>query len=166
MSEVIRTDGGSFTMTSGDEATSASAQAVIAVTMSASLNTNATQAKYAPQTTATDTAPRATAKVTPVTVDCEGVAFTNATLVTEAAPAATGSTFGGMRRRRRVTNEVDPDVVGMSIYAVEGCLLTRTTYKEEGSGGITYKCAMMCPDKKQASVQARHVVTDEWGACG
>ncbi|KAG6039566.1 hypothetical protein E4U41_002411 [Claviceps citrina] len=111
------------------------------------------------------------------TVDCASTgAFAGASLITDTAPEATGGP-GSIRRRRtrqpsagredRDDQTQDDQLIAMSVYAFGGgCLLTRSAYKDAGSGNVVFQCIIMCLGKKLETNQARNVVTDEWGACG
>lgn len=101
-------------------------------------------------------------------VDCASPdLFADASLITDTTPAATGKpTSKRLRSSQQPAEHEDDDMIGMSIYTFKGCLLARSTYKGSGIGDLVHKCTMMCPDKRLETNQARHVVTDEWGACG
>lgn len=102
------------------------------------------------------------------TVDCASPdLLADASLITDTTPAATGKpTSKRLRSSQQPAKHEDDEMIGMSIYTLKGCLLARSTYKGSGIGDLVHKCTMMCPDKKLETNQARHVVTDEWGACG
>ncbi|KAK2598065.1 hypothetical protein QQS21_005776 [Conoideocrella luteorostrata] len=160
-------NGTSFTMDSSKKSTSA--KQVMVHTAPALHNVETAVVAQKAQPTATSQPSTMATTVNKVqAVDCASPElFANATLITDTTPAATGSTLSERTRRsRQSVEEAEDQVVGMSIYTLKGCLLARSAYKGTGIGDLVHRCTMMCPDKKLETNQARHVVTDEWGACG
>ncbi|KAG5976827.1 hypothetical protein E4U55_007194 [Claviceps digitariae] len=109
-------------------------------------------------------------------VDCASPGlFAHASLVTDTMPTTPGAPQSNCRRCKRqqqssVVGKADEDdekMIGMSIYALGGCLLTRYACKSPGApSDIVFKCTVVCPGKKLETNQARRAVAGEWGACG
>ncbi|KAG6006716.1 hypothetical protein E4U54_000129 [Claviceps lovelessii] len=110
-------------------------------------------------------------------VDCSSAGlFAHASLVTDVMPTATDTPSSNCRRCKRHQQSTvaerpdgeDDKMVGMSMYAFGGCLLTRYACKSpDVPEDIVFKCAVLCLGKNKLETnQARHAMTEEWGACG
>ncbi|KAG6008612.1 hypothetical protein E4U21_004252 [Claviceps maximensis] len=111
------------------------------------------------------------------TVDCASAGlFAHAILITDTMPTAASTSRSNGRRRKRqqhssMVGRADDDgskMIGMSTYALGDCLLSRYACKSPVAPpkDIVFKCTVLCPGKKFETHQARHAMTDEWGACG
>lgn len=161
-----RTNGTSFTMTSSNTATSVQSPGMTATETALQNVKTALVAHKADPTATASSQPSTTAIQVGQTVDCPSLGvFVNATPVTSISPSPTRITTS--KRKRKVHQLVDDDdqMLGLSVYSFNGCLLSRTSYKDS-EGDLEYRCTMSCPDKRWETNQARDVVTDEWGACG
>ncbi|EFY87623.1 hypothetical protein J3459_014225 [Metarhizium acridum] len=165
-----KTNGTSFTMISGNRPSSApllssateaapqDAKTTVATRQAEA--TTASTSSWAPTSTADERAGQ--------TVDCASMGvFVNATPVTDIAPVPTRITPTSQRRKvHLVVDDGDGDqVLGVSVYRFNGCLLSRESYRDS-DGGLAYRCSLACPHKRRQTKQAREVVAEEWGACG
>lgn len=155
-------------MTSSNKATSVQSPGMTATETALQNVKTAMVAHKADPTTTTSSkpSPNATAIKVGQTVDCPSLGvFVNATPVTSISPAPTRITTSKRKRKVHQLVAEDEQMLGLAVYSFNGCLLSRTSYKDS-EGSLEYRCTMSCPDKRWETNQARDVVTDEWGACG